>query len=230
MKKIIFSLVMIILLTAGNAFAARDILVFFDVSGSTPRATITEYFNQYRSIIVKNMSEGDSIASGLINSNTRGSFKPMGAIKIRKKGALESSTGYKEEMDSLRTRGLTTVKNKLEETKPSGSTDILSVLSQAKTYFASSGNDGQKVLLIFSDMVEETKVLNLSKLKNTDQVSSLYNKVSKNIPKLNGVNIYAVGAVGNGPNGFAALEAFWKQVFSESGASCVLFDHSISKF
>lgn len=222
-------MVMLTLLTVGNAFAARDILVFFDVSGSTPRATINEYFHQFRSTIVKNMSEGDTIASGLINSNTRGSFKPIGSIKIRKKGALESSTGYKDEMDSQRVRGLNAVKRTLDEAKPSGSTDILSALSQAKTYYASSGNDGEKVLIIFSDMVEETKALNLSKLRTPDQATKLFTKAT-NIPQLNGVSIYAVGAIGNGPNGFSALETFWKQVFSASGAKCKLFDHSISSF
>jgi hypothetical protein len=221
---------LILLLSTVNSYAARDILVFFDASGSTSKTTSDRYFSEFRSAIVGKLAEGDTLTSALINENTRGTFNPFGTIQIRKKGTLESPTGYGEELEEQKIRGLGAVKKRLRESKPAIATDILSVLGQAKTYFASSGRAGQKVLVIFSDMVEETSALNLSKLKNESQIGPLFNKISKNIPQMPGVDVYAVGAVGNGPHGFVALETFWKKVFSVSGARCKLFDHSISSF
>lgn len=208
---------------------ARDIIVFFDISGSITKEIKKEYLAGYRDA-VSDLKAGDAVAAALIDSNTRGSFKPTGQLTVRAKGITESPTGYEEEVDSAKTESILRVKKMLTESKPSGGTDILSVLTQARDYFTRSGGaTGPKMIVIFSDMVEETKGLNLRGI-TPKQVDAAFNKVKDGLPRLQGVKIFAVGAKGQSPENYQALEGFWKKVFASAGGECVFFGATLYDF
>jgi len=228
-KRMIVLLPLLFCVTGVSAAHGRDILVFFDSSGSTRREVLMDYYKQYREVVGA-MREGDTIACGLINANTRGTFAPFGSFSIRQKGTLESPSAYKEEVDRKRNGGLLVVKRVLSETIPSGNTDILSALGQAQTHFSrGTPGVGKNILVIFSDMVEETATLNLTKLL-PKTVDNHYAKVKGMLPKLSNVKVLAAGVHGVSPKTYEALETFWRKVFAECSAECAFFGARLYDF
>ncbi len=76
-------------------------------------------------------------------------------------------------------------------------------------------------LVIFSDMVEESKKYNFKTNPPTKSVAEKILEDHKNsgfLPSLKGVKVYVAGA-GGGTN-YKAIKDFWLRYFKETGAIC----------
>jgi len=101
------------------------------------------------------------------------------------------------------------------------STDILSSLHIAERVFATYPKE-KKILVIFSDMIEESKDYNFSQdkllSKRVDDIILMKRKKGR-LPDLAGVKIYITGATAGTPDKFFAVQNFWLMYFKECGAS-----------
>jgi hypothetical protein len=106
------------------------------------------------------------------------------------------------------------------------STDILGALFLASQIFNQQPFRGeQRVLVLFSDMRNHTRELNLESRSGVPAVSSLATVPDRVPAKLLHVQVYVLGVDGAGKTAahWQALEQFWRGYFSESGAALDAF-------
>ena len=104
-------------------------------------------------------------------------------------------------------------------------TNIFDALSLAQRVFATYHRD-RKVLVIFSDMIEESAQYNFRrKPPDITQTARIIKRqqAAGNLPDLNGVEVYVVGAgegtYSNLPSSqIRAVEEFWLKYFKACGA------------
>jgi hypothetical protein len=113
-------------------------------------------------------------------------------------------------------------------------TEILDSLSIADTIFHDE-KERQKVLVILSDMIEDSKEGKFDKDKITDEyINHIIRSRQKNnlVPNLAKVKVYVAGASAADSDKFRAIQAFWARYFTESGAdfSPHRYGHSLINF
>jgi hypothetical protein len=110
-------------------------------------------------------------------------------------------------------------------TKPAVSTEILSALTvAAKTFNGEECHEAKhKALVIFSDMVEESKLVNFQHDSLTDkrieEIISAERKAGR-LPLLTGVRVWKAGSATSqiDDSKVRQIEKFWTQYFSATGA------------
>jgi hypothetical protein len=113
-------------------------------------------------------------------------------------------------------------------------TEILDSLNVADTIFHDE-KERQKILVMLSDMIEESKEYNFDKNKMTDEyINKVIGSRQKNnlMPNLAGVKVYVAGASAADSDKFRAIQAFWARYFAESQAdfSPYRYGHSLINF
>ncbi|MEW6419499.1 MAG: hypothetical protein AB1480_15525 [Nitrospirota bacterium] len=99
-------------------------------------------------------------------------------------------------------------------------TDIVSSLHVAEKIFKNYKRN-HTILVIFSDMIEDSKEYNFEKENLTDKrIEDIIKKekLRNRIPDLQGVKIYVVAAGTKESNKFFAIQNFWLRYFKECGA------------
>ncbi|MGQ9569611.1 MAG: hypothetical protein ACUVUQ_01975, partial [Thermodesulfovibrionales bacterium] len=139
-------------------------------------------------------------------------------VKNAKKEADERLQKRKEEL-------IETAKNLLLGERDKGRkimhTDIMSSLHIAERIIKNYRRD-KPVLVILSDMVEDSSEYNFEREKLTDKriEQIVQNEKKKNrIPDLNGVKVYIVAAGVRSSKRFFAIQNFWLRYFKECGAN-----------
>jgi hypothetical protein len=112
-------------------------------------------------------------------------------------------------------------------------TEILNSLHIAETIFHNEKR--QKILVILSDMIQDSKEYNFAQAKVTDKYideAIKYRQKHNLIPNLTNVKIYVAGASGTDSNKFRSVEKFWECYFAKSGAdfSHHRYGHSLINF
>lgn len=203
---------------------SKTVVVLFDISGSTLNPAIRE---QYRNDFIKitdpkhALFPGDAIAADLIaDSSAAGSTLPINeelqanswdtnTIKV-KKANREILKRIMEDADVI-----------LQSNQQAKSTDILSSLQIAERVFKTY-NKERNVLVIMSDMVEDSQSYNFEKEKLTDsRVTEIIAKERKagRLPDLKNVQVYAIkNATGQSKLDHGAIQNFWLRYFQETGA------------
>lgn len=102
-------------------------------------------------------------------------------------------------------------------------TDILGAMKYVERLL--EGQQGEKSLLIFSDMRHNTRGINLSSPKKVDLQELQKVRKKELVPRLNGVTVevYGVHARQKTPAYLDSLEDFWRRLFEESGARLSVF-------
>ncbi len=99
-------------------------------------------------------------------------------------------------------------------------TDILGSLHVAEKIFKSS-KQGKSVLVIMSDMNEDSVEYNFSKTdltsKKIDEIIAREKKKGR-VPDLKGVKVYVAGARASSRDRFFKIQSFWLKYFKECGA------------
>jgi hypothetical protein len=141
---------------------------------------------------------------------------------------IPEDTGYfGERLTAARSQLVRTWKQRSNGLAPKfQQTDILGALQLADQIFGQLSNAGHKYLVIFSDMRQSTRELDLEMPKIVPPFATVAMRCGTP-PSLQKVHSYVLGADGVGTSSayWQSLHAFWKDYFRNAGA--VLEDYSV---
>ena len=210
----------------------RVMAVFVDMSGSTNRARRTLYRNAFEKIY-QNLQQGDRIIVGTITGRSYIDFKPVVDAEIPKQSIWVNRITYEQNLSKTKKDIQTEVEKLLSRKRGTPRTEIINSLNIADKIFHNEKR--QKILIILSDMVQDSKEYNFERVKVTNQYTSQIIKKRQEqnlIPKLNSVKVYVAGASAADPKKFRSIEKFWNRYFVACGADFSLhrYGHSLLEF
>jgi hypothetical protein len=210
----------------------RVMAVFVDMSGSTNRARRTLYRNAFEKIY-QNLQQGDRIIVGTITGRSYIDFKPVVDAEIPKQSLWVNRISYEQNMAKTKKDIQTEVEKLLSRRRGTPHTEIINSLNIADKIFHNEKR--QKILIILSDMIQDSKEYNFERVKVTNQYTSqIIRKRQKQnlIPKLDSVKVYVAGASAVDPKKFRSIERFWNRYFLACGADFSLhrYGHSLLEF
>ncbi len=209
---------------------SKIICVLFDLSETTNTTSIRNAYLQNFKTIVNTLHPGDAIKVALITEKSiseqflsielelplfePGTDNPM-LIKGERKIAEEEAGVKKDSIIAVADSVL------LKSNRKIMNTEILSSLDIAERIFKSFPQP-RKILVIFSDMIEDSKNYNFARenLKPSRIEQIINNEKRKNlIPDLNKVKVYVAGANAKSTDRFNKIQNFWLEYFKETGAN-----------
>ena len=207
------------------------VLVLVDYSGSAK-----EFIDEYQatcSELVRSLPPNTRLVASKISGLTEATFIPMlNDTTPPELGVLTEPI----EAESLKVRFNRTIDTKLDAlfsgSSYSSSTDILSSLSIMKGLFPQDSSFRQ-VLVIFSDMIHETRELNLDRRKlQPSEIPDLVQKLKADghIPHLPRSSVYVIGAYSADQEKYRTIRSFWEAVFQEVGMDLRNYGHSLTQF
>ena len=210
----------------------RVMAVFVDMSGSTNRARRTLYRNAFEKIY-QNLQQGDRIIVGTITGRSYIDFKPVVDAEIPKQSLWVNRISYEQNMAKTKNDIQTEVEKLLSRKRGTPRTEIINSLNIADKIFHNEKR--QKILIILSDMVQDSKEYNFERVKVTNQYTAqiIRKRQEQNlIPKLDSVKVYVAGASAADPKKFRSIEKFWNRYFAACGADFSLhrYGHSLLEF
>jgi hypothetical protein len=210
----------------------RAIVVLVDMSGSTNAARRTVYRNAFEKIY-ENFQEGDRIVVGTITGRSFIDFKPVVDAEIPKQSVWVNRISFEQDMAKTKENIKKQVEGLLSRKKGTPRTEILNSLNIADTLLHKEKR--QKILVVLSDMVQDSKEYKFDRVKVTDAyISSIIKYRQKNnlVPNLKGVKVYVAGASADEAKKFRSIEKFWNSYFKVSGAdfSTHRYGHSLLEF
>ena len=211
---------------------ARAILVFVDMSGSTNIARRTAYKKAFEKVY-QSLQQGDRIVVGTITGRSYIDFKPVVDVEIPKKSVWVNRISYEQNLARTKDKIKRQVKGLMSHKKGTARTEILNSLNIADTIFYNEKR--HKILVILSDMVQDSKEYNFSRVKVTNAyIANIikYRKKNNLIPNLKGVKVYVAGASADEAKKFRSIEKFWHSYFKITGAdfSKHRYGHSLLGF
>ncbi len=211
---------------------ARVIVVLVDMSGSTNRDRHTVYREAFKKIY-ESLEQGDRIIVGTITGRSYIDFKPVVDEEIPKKTIWVNRIQFERNLTMTKEKIRTNVDRLLSRKRGTPRTEILNSLNIADTIFHNEKR--QKILVVLSDMIQDSKEYNFEKVKVTGKYTDKvirYRRQHKLIPNLTGVKVYVVGASAADSNKFRSVERFWARYFAQSGAdfSRHRYGHSLISF
>lgn len=210
----------------------RVIVILVDMSGSANRARSTVYREAFEKIY-QSLSQGDRVMVGTITSRSYIDFKPAVDAEIPKITIWVNRIQFERNLTETREKIRREVDRLLSRKRGTKRTEILNSLNIADTIFHNEKR--QKILVILSDMIQDSKEYNFTRVKITDNyIDKLirYRRKHNLIPNLTDVKVYVAGASGADSNKFRSVENFWARYFAESGAdfSRYRYGHSLISF
>jgi hypothetical protein len=197
------------------AAPSKAVFVLFDVSESTDKTGVREQYMKDFKTILKSIHPGDAIAADRISeSSASGSTLPINkefesTLKSNRFKTSKAIANILEEADGI-----------LKRPDKVKYTDILGSLQIAERIFATYGKE-RNILVIMSDMVEDSSNYNFDKEKLTDKrIMEIINREKKanRLPDLQNVKVYAVkSATGQSREIYTCIENFWMRYFKECG-------------
>jgi hypothetical protein len=170
---------------------------------------------------------------GTITSRSYIDFKPAVDAEIPKNTIWVNRIQFEQNLTKTKEKIRREVGRLLSRKRGTQWTEILNSLNIADTIFHNEKR--QKILVILSDMIQDSKEYNFTRVKITGKYINKvirYRRKHKLIPNLTDVKVYVAGASGADPNKFRSIEKFWARYFAESGAdfSRHRYGHSLISF
>jgi hypothetical protein len=212
---------------------SRVIIILVDMSGSADQARRTVCKEAFEKIY-KNLRQGDRVVVGTITSHSYIDFKPTVDEEIPKKTVWDNRLQFERNLTKTK-ENIRREVNKLLSTKGgSPLTEILDSLNIADTIFHDE-KERQKILVILSDMIEDSKEYKFDHDKITEEYIDKvvrYRREKNLMPNLSGVKVYVAGASAADSNTFRAVQTFWARYFAQSKAdfSPHRYGHSLINF
>jgi len=211
----------------------RAIIIFVDMSGSTNQARRTVYKEAFEKIY-PNLRQGDRVVVGTITSRSYIDFKPTVDEEIPKKTLWDNRLQFEKKLTNSKEKIRGGVNKLLSRERGSPLTEILDSLNIADTIFHDE-KERQRILVILSDMIQDSKEYNFEKDKITDEYINnviTYRQKNNLMPNLTGIKVYVAGASAADSNRFRAVQTFWDRYFTKSGAdfSPHRYGHSLISF
>lgn len=220
------------LLLPGVAVASRGtaVIIFLDFSGSIKSNERALFQRAIETQIIPSLSAGDRLLIAPIHDKTLTEFRPLvQAILPAKRefsGWLDNVLKYNrqvKEVDAqvldLKNKIKTEVADVLGRRYASPYTDIFSSLLIAQKLFHDEAR--RKVLVLMSDMIEDTPEYNFEKIAwSPSGVEKLLAELEAKafIPKLHGVCVYVSGASAKTATLAQDIARFWEAYFRRTGA------------
>jgi len=210
----------------------RVIVILVDMSGSTNLARRTVYREGFEKIY-KDLDQGDRIMVGTITGRSYIDFKPVVDVEIPEKSVWVNRIQFERNLTETKEKIRSEVEQLLSKREGTPRTEILNSLNVADTIF--HGETRRKILVVFSDMVQDSREYNFAKVEVTDGYIDKvirYRQKQNLIPNLKDVRVYIAGASGADPKKFRSVERFWTRYFEKSEAdfSPYRYGHSLISF
>jgi len=230
----IWLLILVSIVAAINVWAAQEtdksktifVLIDFSESAKDARRDYLEALNKVlpalrigdRFIVWKITEKSEMEPKPLLDEDfpypppSPNEFYRKQALAKAQKQMMETREKIKSKMEAL-----------LNSTVPlSPRTSILSSLQVAERVFKQN-KTRKPVLLILSDMIEDSTDYDFSKEKLSEKrISQIIEveKSKKGLPDLNGVKVYVAGAMAPTRDQFGNIRNFWLRYFKECAAIC----------
>ena len=211
----------------------RVVIILVDMSGSADQARRTVCKEAFEKIY-QNLRHGDRVVVGTITHHSYIDFKPTVDEEIPKKTVWDNRLQYEKKLTDTKEKIRREVNKLLSQKQGTPLTEILDSLNIADTIFHDE-KERQKILVILSDMIQDSKEYKFDKDKITDEyIHNVIRYRQKNnlMPNLTGVKLYVAGASAADSDKFRAIQTFWTRYFTESGAdfSPHRYGHSLINF
>jgi len=214
----------------------KVVVALLDLSESTNKPEIREkYVAAFKSILEK-ITHGDAFVVALITEKSVAELNIPIKENIPRFVPISKNEFYRKGEEDLANKELNKRKEKLvkdaetillDQTRKIMKTDIMSSLQVAERIF-SSFSQPQKILVILSDMLEDSVDYNFEKenLSAQRREAILARERNKSrIPQLGGVKVYVVGATAPNLDYFYNIQSFWLEYFKASGALLLKKDY-----
>ncbi len=213
----------------GKGKPPKTEFVLFDLSGSTAVPEVRARYVADFEKLLANVYGGDILVADRITSNPLAqSTFPVNETFKRMNPWFENLLVWRGESKKLRERVARTVQKMVMDPKQHSSrTSILDALQLAQRVFVTYPNERQ-VLVIFSDMVEESSYYDFTKENLTaSRIQAIIEaeKAQHRLPRLGGVHVYAIGASAGfysrimPPEAVRNIQNFWLEYFKACGAN-----------
>lgn len=208
----------------------KVVFVLFDITDSTKKER-QKYNDEFYSIL-KTIQPGDVIAADKISEDSISKSAVPVNEEFEKLSFLDDTAFNRKKLFKKQSGQKAKITKTVEEilfgqNYKVKSTDILSSLHIAERVFQKYRKD-KYVLVIMSDMIEESRDYNFVSDRLTDrrinEIISL-EKSKKRMPDLSGVKVYVTGATAINRDDFFAVQNFWLRYFKECGASFAKEDY-----
>jgi len=211
----------------------RVVLILVDMSGSADQARRTVCKEAFEKIY-RNLRHGDRVVVGTIASHSYIDFKPTVDEEIPKKTIWDNRLQFERNLTHAKEKIRREVNKLLSHRGGSPLTEILDSLNIADTIFHDE-KERQKILVILSDMIQDSKEYKFDKDKITDEYINkviTYRQKNNLMPNLTGVKVYVAGASATDSDKFREVQTFWARYLTESGAdfSPYRYGHSLINF
>lgn len=238
-KSIIVLFTCAIIQSCGNEPDPVNIICLVDFSSSVNKATLKWYGTVIKEDVISSLGKNDKLTILPIDFGSQSGSKEIFYIDLGKKkftNMFDSPT-RKEEIESRRIKAyLEQMAGSFDSSFESSinsrdeyrhQTDIIGAIRQADKYYM---NGSSNLIVIFSDMVQETENLDLTTiLKNTKDFSPTIEKID--IGKLRKSDVMVItGEQSYGSESFNKMKTFWKMVFDKAGLKLLDYESAGRNF
>ena len=211
----------------------RVMIILVDMSDSANQARRTVCKEAFEKIY-QNLRQGDRVVVGTITSRSYIEFKPTVDEEIPKKTIWDNRLQFERNMTNTKEKIRGETNKLLSRERGTLLTEILDSLNIADTIFHDE-KERQKILILLSDMIEDSKEYNFDKDKITEEyINNVISHRQRNnlMPNFTGVKVYVAGASATDSNKFRAVQTFWTRYLTKSGAdfSPHRYGHSLINF
>lgn len=217
-----------------NEGTTKVILTLFDLSESTARPDIRAAYVKAFKRIIEVLKEGDSLLGACITERSiqqidlpvefeHPIFRPSTDNPLLRSGERDE---FEKRISSMKEERIKRVDELVigKEGQPKIlKTDIMSSVMLAANILKRYP-ERRRILVIFSDMIEDSESYNFERLKLTDKKIKEIIEKEKNrgmIPELNGVRVYITGAQARTLEMYNSIKKFWTEYFRVTGAELV---------
>lgn len=212
----------------GNPAPARVTVVLFDLSASTNVDAIRQQYLTDFTKVLAGVTAGGTIAADIIDDNPLAhSSYPINATFERYEPMKENKLDYDRRIREKRDAVIKAAQAIVRK-RPSGrrGTSLLDGLQLAERVYLTYQGD-QKVLVIFSDMIEQSRRYDFTGEKLTEaRIGEIIAREQSagRLPDLHDVEVCVVGAGAEKSGGlstekFLSIREFWSQYFEAAGAN-----------
>jgi hypothetical protein len=196
----------------GTGEPAKTVMVLVDVSASINPEDKSLYETSFQSAL-QFLEPGDRLMLATIGDQGRANFRLGADVTIPKTGIrLDDEEKGKTARDGLQAAFHKILDDK--RGKEGKVTYLLDAITASAEALQPKSEANSYYLMVYSDMVEESKAFNFVKTRPSIKFLDSIKKANL-LPPLPGVNVFVCGASGKY---YAETQAFWEAYFKASGA------------
>ena len=205
------------------------IFVLFDISGSTSAPAVRQRYLEDFTAVLAAARGGDVIVGDVItdNSQATATYPIRQTLPVYDVFHFSRLT-YDEALQAAQRRLRVTGRALILHSAPAPRTDLMNAFQLAETVLQGDATRGvtRKVLVVFSDMVEQSARYDFTVEPLTDSRAAEIiagERSAGRLPDLHGVTVWVAGAAaaprdGLPPDKIYAIQRFWLRYFAACGA------------